>query len=636
MEKKKRDRFVSIGWKLVFDVTIFVLLFSIVFSSYVYSSMRDAAIKRYEQQVILDTSVSGTNINRYISSMITATRSVYINHPLMDFLKYHHSQKDLEENEARITEYFKSIYYASTAATQICLVMPDENLSILYVPRLLKFSSDQIGSSVDIPELHSFQDIYIEATHVKTNYGHNIPPIEMYPADEQVITIWLPISNLPVDPRPIAYLAVDLPIAFIAENCSVINTEEEVIYVVDRENTVIASSSPEYQMKNFLDEYPWYQRADKDRRMLRHMNDLFTEMQIHSRYFEWSVIKVAPTKSIYTLTTGQMVSMLLLFGVLMAVVLVMTSVSILKYVYSIRQITTYMEKERERRSWDQERKISDYISYHKNDEIGSLMDSFQRLMDSLKEHAIQKYELKLAYTKAELQAMQAQINPHFVYNIIQCFATNALKANNLRQYQMISSFGQMLHYAMVLEPSMVSADKEIEYVKRYIELQQMRFEQQLTVIYEIEPASADFRIPKMSIQPLIENSITHGALMRKSGSVIKLKTEFQGECFHLLVKDNGTPISEERADQICRKIERLREKLLHQTVSAEEKKVTALEYSIKEDKNHNHFIGIENVFSRLLLCFGSCEFRIYANNIDGTNVEFLVPMKAKPFREVEE
>ena len=636
MAKYRNKKFTSIGQKIVADVTLLMLLFIVVFSLYIYSSMQKNAMNRYEQQVIINTEVSGGNIDHYISSMITATKSVYINHPLMEFLKDHHSRKELEENEARITGYFKSIYYASTVASQIYLVLPEENLSILYEPKQLKFSSSGISGNVNIPEMQSFAEVYVEPTHVKTDYGHHIPALERYPADELVITVWLPISDLPADPRPIAYMAIDLPISFITENCSVINEKEETVYVVDEDNMIIASSDPESQMKNFLEYYPQYQRAGKDNILIKYRQQLLAETRIDSKYFDWSIIKATPARSVYALTTGQMVSMLVLFGVLAVSFLTLTSMRILKYVKSLREITRYMEKERESRSWDHEKKLRDYISYSEKDEISSLIDSFQRLMDSLKEHAIQKYELKLAYTKSELKTMQAQINPHFIYNVIQCFATNALKNNNLKQYQMISSFGQMLHYAMVLEPSMVSIDKEIEYSRRYVALQQMRFEQQLVMVYEIDPASADFRIPKMSIQPLIENSITHGNLMRKSGSVIKVKAGILDERFQLMVEDNGIPVPETTIEQIYYKVDRIREKLFYQDSSTEEKQVEALKYSVREDEDHNHFIGIENVFSRLLLSFGSCDFRIYANNISGTTVEFLVPLQAEPFREVEE
>ena len=636
MEKLKNRKFVSIGWKIIFNVVLFMCLFVIVFSLYIYSSMQKNAVKRYEQQVIINTEISGKNIDRYISSMITATKSVYINHPLMEFLRTHHSSEELENNEARITEYFKSIYYASAGATQIYLVMPEEQLSILYEPGLLKFFISGIDESVKIPALKKYNDVYVEPTHVKTDYGHNLVRIEMHPADEQVITIWLPISNLPADPSPIAYIAVDLPITFITENCSVIDTAGETMYVIDEDNMIIASSDEKASMKNFLEYYPWYQRGERDTIFTQSKNQLLAETQITSRYFDWSIVKAAPTKSVYALTTAQMVSILVLFGTLVSLLLFLIAARILKYVESLRQITTYMEKERESRSWDQERKISDYISYHENDEIRSLIDSFQRLMDSLKEHAIQKYELKLAYTKSELRTMQAQINPHFIYNVIQCFATNALKSNNPKQYQMISSFGQMLHYAMVLEPSMVLVNKEIEYVRRYIELQQMRFEQQLTMIYEIDPASASFKIPRMSIQPLVENSIIHGNLMRKTGSEIILKTEIEGDRFRLLVEDNGVSVSESTIEQINYKIAMIREKLLHQNSSAEKKQTEALECSVRKDENHNNYIGIENVFSRFFLNFGNCEFHIYENDMRGTSVEFQVERGTKPVWEVEE
>lgn len=635
MAKSRNKRFVSIGRKIVLDVTLLMSLFVAVFSYYIYISMQKNALKRYEQQVMINNEVSGANINHYISSMITATRSVYINHPLMDFLRDHHSQKELEANEARITEYFKSVYYASATAAQICLVIPEENLSILYEPRLLKFYSSDSGLSVKIPEMKSFRDIYVEPTHVKTDYGLRVPAMDRYPADERVITVWLPIADLPTDPKPIAYMAIDIPIIFIAENCNTIYEKDETVYVLDENDQIIASSDFSAQMQSFLDYYPWYQNRSGTGIIVRHKQDLLAETHIRSSYFDWRIVKVTPVSSVYALTTGQMISMLVLFGLLAFSCLTLISARILRYVKSLREITAYMEKERERRSWDEDHRMGDAIFYQERDEISSLMESFQRLMDSLKEHAIQKYELKLAYTKSELKTMQAQINPHFIYNVIQCFATNALKDRNLKQYQMISSFGQMLHYAMVLEPSMVAVQQEIEYIGRYIALQQMRFDQQLTMVYEIEPGSGDFRIPKMSIQPLIENSIIHGDLMRKRGSAIRVRTTVRENHFCLLVEDNGVPVTEETVRRIHQKMDLVRKKLLNEHESAEQKQAAVLEYTVKEDDNHNHFIGVENVFSRLILSFGECDFRIYANYVKGTSVEFYFPLKARSLQEVE-
>ena len=119
MVAKKDRKYVSIEKKIVWNITIITMLFAVTFSTYIYSSMQKNAIERYETQSIVNSEVSGRNIDHYISSMIKATKSVYINHPLMDFLKNHHSSEELEDNEDKIVDYFKSVYYASTVASQI-------------------------------------------------------------------------------------------------------------------------------------------------------------------------------------------------------------------------------------------------------------------------------------------------------------------------------------------------------------------------------------------------------------------------------------------------------------------------------------------------------------------------------------
>ena len=154
------------------------------------------------------------------------------------------------------------------------------------------------------------------------------------------------------------------------------------------------------------------------------------------------------------------------------------------------------------------------------------------------------------------------------------------------------------------------------------------------MVYEIEPALVDFKIPKMSIQPLVENSITHGNLMKRDGGSIKLKLDIVQGKFHLLVEDNGVPVSDDTIQSIYHKMAHVRQKLMNQEKPAERKRA-ALEYSVREDENHNHFIGLENVFSRLLLSFGDCDFLIYTNERNGTSVEFLIPMEGRLYQEVE-
>lgn len=168
MAGKKDRKFVSIGKKIIWNITIITVIVAIIFSIYIYSSMQKNAVKRYENQIITNAEVSGKNIDHYISSMIKAIRSVYINHQLMRFLKNNHSDEALEENEKLIIEYFKSVYYASTVASQIYLVIPgtggEKNFSMLYIPRILKFFAQESKEDLTFLAMESYKDIYIEPT----------------------------------------------------------------------------------------------------------------------------------------------------------------------------------------------------------------------------------------------------------------------------------------------------------------------------------------------------------------------------------------------------------------------------------------------------------------------------------------
>ena len=125
MAGRRSKKFISIGRKIITDVTFFMFLFVAAFSMYIYSSMKENAMVRYEQQALINGKAAGTNIDHYVGSMITATKSVYVNHAMMEFLKKPHTQADLEANEAQIVEYFKSVYYASSVARQIYLRVPE-------------------------------------------------------------------------------------------------------------------------------------------------------------------------------------------------------------------------------------------------------------------------------------------------------------------------------------------------------------------------------------------------------------------------------------------------------------------------------------------------------------------------------
>ena len=623
MKRRRGTHTISIGWKMITAsvITTACVLSLIVF--YLYGYMRKNAISRFETEMKYNTERSGDSIDHYISSTIRAMKSAYINHELLEYLLHFHSLEEVEEHEKLIEDYFRSVYYASTTADQIYLAIPKSNLSILYRPRELLLTYRRLNDMSGLPELKHFSEIQIDPTHFEGDYGHSQNITINRNKVGHVLTLWMPIANLPATSTPEAYLAADIPLSFIQEQCKPVFSNADEAFIVDETGSILSASDESLIGSNFMSIHPEFSEVGREVSTLVFGDRIYGHSYIDSPYYHWRLIKITPASAVYAFSAGQQVAV---FGSinLGLVVLAFTYISIiLHYTLPLRKITEYMEEIAERRQWHDEGNLKESPAFDSNDEIGSLYRTFAILMESLRENVIQQYELNLANARLELRTMQAQINPHFIYNVIQCFATNALRDNNLSQYRLISSFGQMLHYCMVLEPSLVPLKREVEYISRYIDLQDMRFDQKLDTFFEIEEQAGEILFPKMAIQPLVENTVMHGLLYKKEDGQILIRAKAEGDVLEVLVKDNGKAVSERTQKQIEQKFASIDRQLKKGGSKACEKELAEINTtaaSILEDENHNHFIGLENVYSRLVLSFETCEMTVEPNDWGGTSV----------------
>ncbi len=138
-------------------------------------------------------------------------------------MKNNHYDEALEENEKLIIEYFKSVYYASYSGITNIFghtgYRGEKEFSMLYILISLNFLLRNPKKDLTFPAMESYKDIYIEPTHVKTSYGHNVSTIDSYPLQEQGITVWLPLY-LPVRTKPmLLYCKSIFLFLFITDNC---------------------------------------------------------------------------------------------------------------------------------------------------------------------------------------------------------------------------------------------------------------------------------------------------------------------------------------------------------------------------------------------------------------------------------
>lgn len=184
-----------------------------------------------------------------------------------------------------------------------------------------------------------------------------------------------------------------------------------------------------------------------------------------------------------------------------------------------------------------------------NKEVKELSNSFNSMVSRIDQLINRTYLAELSEKNAQLTALEAQINPHFLYNTLQAVSTEALVNDQFQIHKMITALASNLRYT-IKDGDLVSLKREMEYVTNYIFLQKMRRGHALSFSKDIEKGIEEFLVPKISLHTLVENSIIHGTDRNAGKITIRIRARREGEHIILNVRDNGCGIPEDRLDEM--------------------------------------------------------------------------------------
>jgi two-component system sensor histidine kinase YesM len=182
-------------------------------------------------------------------------------------------------------------------------------------------------------------------------------------------------------------------------------------------------------------------------------------------------------------------------------------------------------------------------------EITSLAQDFNTMIHQIDELIKKNYISELNEKTARLIALEAQVNPHFLYNTLQAISAEAVVNGQQKINLMITALASMLRYA-IKSNDLVTAAQEIKHVKDYLFLQKARFEDSIRYSIDIAPGTEELSIPKLSIQTLVENSIIHGMKGEKENIEIKVNTYLDNDHLFIVVLDNGCGLSEDQLSEL--------------------------------------------------------------------------------------
>ncbi|WP_026702282.1 sensor histidine kinase [Salibacterium aidingense] len=196
----------------------------------------------------------------------------------------------------------------------------------------------------------------------------------------------------------------------------------------------------------------------------------------------------------------------------------------------------------------------DQVEYKKTaylkDEIGDLQRNFHIMLDKINELIKENYTKQLVIKETEYKALQSQINPHFLYNTLDSIHWMAKMNQQEKISTMAEALGSMMRNIISKKKPLIKIAEELEIVENYITIQKFRYGERLTFELQRETGVEELSIPKLTIQPIVENAIQHGLEEMMDPCTITVHIAAQEEKVEIVIRDNGPGIDEETIHQI--------------------------------------------------------------------------------------
>lgn len=245
-------------------------------------------------------------------------------------------------------------------------------------------------------------------------------------------------------------------------------------------------------------------------------------------------------------------------------------------------------------------------------ETSDLGDAVCKIIDMYEAAFEQEYTTRLLQKQAELDMLQSQINPHFLYNTLDSIRGQALEDGSRGTADMIEVLSRLLRYTISQHGDLCSLDQELVSVKNYMRIQQYRFENRFTfhMTYDAErPELLEYKIPKLSLQPIVENAIYHGLEEKKEGGEIEIRIEETVKRLVISILDNGLGMTQAQLNRLNHRLQ-----------------LNMYETIIDETKGTHSGIAVSNVNKRIQLLYGNdYGVHVYSTLGIGTKVELSLP-----------
>lgn len=369
------------------------------------------------------------------------------------------------------------------------------------------------------------------------------------------------------------------------------------LYLVNADDQIIVSANDKYQGE-MGSEYALF-----DRKKAQEKDIHIVPVGDASYVKGWKLIGVPQE----TRVKQAMLSMQLYFGMLAGIITLVTSIFIYimlrSYNYRVKRLSRHMQKVGNEKF--------DLINIDGGkDEIGDLIRNFNMmtaqihsLINNVYKLEIQQRSQEAERIRAELNLLQSQMNPHFLFNTLNALLVVSTKNNYVDVKDIIKDLSKLLRRLLNWKDDLVTLEEEMNFTIMYLGIEKFRFQDKFEYYIDISEEARHYKIPKMSIQQLAENACKHGIQATTGLGIVNIRAEVISDYLRIVVSDNGKGMDKER----------LQEVLYHMRS--------------KEESGGSN-IGMRNVYRRLELYYDDkVNFRLMSKMDEGTEVLFEIPIQ---------
>lgn len=581
--------------RLLLLFSLITIITIIAFSYFVYRSMSQAAINRE-----LDIQKKAMeNVNNYLGQKYEAAQSILVGvyrdsslaagvsfllrHPFQEYIQHSLEQYNLGGNSTWTDgiQYFKNQLDDDNDISNLMLYSVDQQ--VLYV-----FSHDRPMKMVSTNATHS----YVPDAMALDNKNVSLPNIWLRHAADQWDTHLYSIRTPINDKQTLKNIGQQ--IVYYSSNgiWKVLSGDmadlKGTIVVLAPDGGVLFDSSDQYYGKP----YPYMDQLDS----LYENSDLHQDKyvtKLTQNKGGFIVIGTMPKEELAAASgrIGNTIFMISAICIFFAILI--PSIFVMNFAKRTNRIIRITRKVKQ---GDLTARIQDV----REDELGQISRSFNDMLDELNQYIDRVYKADIKQKHTELTALQARVNPHFLYNTLEVIRMRAISQGAHDVGEMIYSLSALFR-SFVQQKKIYTLKDELEACRLYLELFQIRYKDKFTYSIEWDRKLAHIRVLKLSLQPIIENYIVHGLRSEDTDNELHIRVNRTDEFLHVQVKDNGNGIPADRLKEI--------------------------ERALQMEEVEGESFGLKSINQRLKLLYGSkYGIELHSEPGQGTTVDVWLPI----------